>query len=270
MTRDFAMAAYSYEDASLEADLTVSAPMIVSASASLWGTWHTQYSPHTNYGPQECTPPTPEQAMDISSLRSAEPGVIPSAFNQCVFIRYYTMRSRGPLGLFPKVIRAGAGPHDLGPGDNTGGDFPELAVQPDVEPTENTDVELDVVIRNIPDVCFLPCPFLRSKFCLQDKEFDGWHPVADYVFQVILFPPCHCQDTQPSRWKNSNATSVLLHHQDLAGIRAVGSTNMVGFGFSPLGRRACMISRSYWPRINHRLLWTRMEVSLCVNWIVWV
>ena len=35
MTRDFAMAAYSYEDASLEADLTVSAPMIVSASASL-------------------------------------------------------------------------------------------------------------------------------------------------------------------------------------------------------------------------------------------
>ena len=90
--------------------------------------------------------------------------------------------------MFPKVIRAGAGPHDLGPGDNAGGAFPELAVQPDVEPTDDTDLELDVVIRNTPDVCFLPHPFLRSKFCLQDKEFDDWHPVADYVFQVIPFP----------------------------------------------------------------------------------
>ena len=149
MTRDFAMVAYSYEDTSLESDLTITAPMIVSASASLWGTWRTRYSPHTNYGPQECAPPTLD--VDISSLQLTEGGIIPSAFNQCVFVRYYTMRSRGPLRLFPKVIRAGAGPHDLGPGDNAGDTLPELVAQSDAELTD-TDLEPDIVVRNTPYV----------------------------------------------------------------------------------------------------------------------
>ena len=165
MTRDFAMAAYSYEDTSVESDLTVAVPMLVSASASLWGTWRTRYTPHTNYGPQECAPPPPDQAVGTSSLQSAEP--IPSTFNQCVFIRYYTMRSRGPLALFPKVIRAGAGPHDLGPGDNAGDAFPELMVQSDAEPmmsdedygerwapvTDDAGLRPDIVVRNTPYVC---------------------------------------------------------------------------------------------------------------------
>ena len=154
MTRDFAMVAYSYEDVSLESDLTIAAPMLISASASLWGTWRTRYTPHTNYGPQECTPPLLEQAMDTPSLRPAEGGTAPSAFNQCIFVRYYAMRWRGPLWLFPKVIRAGAGPHDLGPGDNTGGTFPALVAQSDTEMTDDFGVEPDVVIRNTPNVRF--------------------------------------------------------------------------------------------------------------------
>ena len=161
MTRDFAMVAYSYEDTSLESDLTIAAPMLISASASLWGTWRTRYSPHTNYGPQECSPPSLEQAIDIPS-QSAEAGIIPSAFNQCVFIRYYTMRSRRPFGLFPKVIRAGAGPHDLGSGDNTGDTFPELMVESNAEPTDDDSLEQDVVIRNTPDVRFLLCAFVST------------------------------------------------------------------------------------------------------------
>jgi len=75
---------------------------------------------------------------------------------------------RGPLGLFPKVIRAGAGPHDLGPGDNTGGAFPELMVQSDAEfmtsdeedygeqwalMTDDTGLQPDIVVRNTPHVC---------------------------------------------------------------------------------------------------------------------
>ena len=182
VTRDFAMAAYSYEDTSLESELTLTGPMIISASASLWGTWRTRYSPHTNYGPQECTPPTLEQAVDVSSLQLTETGTesIPSAFNQCVFVRYYTMRTRRLLRLFPKVIRAGAGPHDLGPGDNTGDAFPELMMEADDEPTagddgdregqrtpttDDTDLEPDAVVRNTPHVWFLPCHFLRSEPC---------------------------------------------------------------------------------------------------------
>ena len=46
------------------------------------------------------------------------------------------------MPMFPKVIRAGAGPHDLGPGDNRGGSFPELAVKYGTEHTEGGDQDL--------------------------------------------------------------------------------------------------------------------------------
>ena len=163
MTKDFAMAAYSNVSASLESDLTIGVPTIASASATLWGTWRARHSPHTNYGPQECIPPPPGRAIDFSSLQLAETPRIPSEFNQCVFIRYYTMRMK--LRLFPKVIRAGAGPHDLGSGDNTDDTFPDLLVQLDAESTlssdddpeeegEDTDLEPGNVIRNTPSVWY--------------------------------------------------------------------------------------------------------------------
>ena len=162
MTRDFAMVAYSDEGTSLKCDLTIPVPMIASASASLWGTWRTRCSPHTNYGPQQRSPlgratDSPSQPTDASGA--------PNEFDQCVFIRYYTMRSR--KWMFPKVIRAGAGPHDLGSGDNRGDTLPELRMQPDAEPTtsgdedprgqlglipDGADPELDIVVRNTPYV----------------------------------------------------------------------------------------------------------------------
>jgi len=169
MTRDFAMVAYSNESTSVESDLTITVPMLASASATVWGTWRTRCSPHTNYGPQECSPPPPDRAIDLSPLQLTETSRIPSEFNQCVFVRYYTMRMRGPLRLFPKVIRAGAGPHDLGPGDNTGDALPELMVQSDAElttsddedyggqlalVTDDTGLRPDIVIRNTPHVWF--------------------------------------------------------------------------------------------------------------------
>ena len=154
VTRDFAMVAYSYEDTALEADLTIAAPTLIYASASLWGTWRTRYKPHTNYGPQECTPPPLEQTVDISSLQLTEAGANSSAFNQCVFVRYYTMRSRRPLWPFPRVVRAGAGPHDLSPGDNAGGAFPALVTQYDTGTTDDIGDEPDIVIRNTPNVWF--------------------------------------------------------------------------------------------------------------------
>jgi len=174
MTGDFAMVAYSHEGASLESDLTIAIPMLASASASLWGTWRTRCSPHTNYGPQRCSPPPREQAIDFPS-QSVDSGRIPNEFNQCVFVRYYTMRSRKRMGLFPKVIRAGAGPHNPGSGDNGGDTFPMLTVRSDAEPTMSGDedfggqwsptaddngLELDVVVRNTPYVRFLPFPFI--------------------------------------------------------------------------------------------------------------
>ena len=167
MTGDFAMVAYSNESASLESDFTIGVPMLASASASLWGTWRTRCSAHTNYGPQQCSPPPRGRPIDSLSLQQADTGSIPDEFNQCVFIRYYTMRSR--KWMFPKVIRAGAGPQDLGSGDNGGNTFPELTAQSDAESTASddedlggqwtptagdTDSESDIVVRNIQYVCF--------------------------------------------------------------------------------------------------------------------
>jgi hypothetical protein len=168
MTRDFAMAAYSNEGVSLESGCTINVPMVASASASIWGTWHTRCSTHTNHGPQQCRPPPRGQAVhDSLPSQSVETGSVPSEFNQCVFIRYYTMRSRKGMPMFPKVIRAGAGPHDLGSGDNGGDAFPKLTVQSDAEPTMDGDeglgnqwnlatddagFEPDIVVRNTPYV----------------------------------------------------------------------------------------------------------------------
>jgi hypothetical protein len=134
--------------------------MFGSVSESTSWKWRTARTPHVKHGPQRLEPPD----LPASESGARNPS---TEFNQCVFIRYYTMRE----GLFPKVIRAGAGPHDLGPGENRGDTFHELAVRYGAEPTsvdENTggqwntatngtSSELDVVIRNVPYVRFFVC-----------------------------------------------------------------------------------------------------------------
>lgn len=77
------------------------------------------------------------------------------------------MRSWKPFSIFPKVIRAGAGPHDLGSGDNKGDAFPELAVHSGAgsmatgdedsserqsPATDDDDSGSDVVVHNTPSV----------------------------------------------------------------------------------------------------------------------
>jgi len=98
-TRDFAMVAYSKDDDDLTVAFTISAPGV----ASPWGTWRTPGVVHTNCGSQPRRSPFDTSPTDTDSDES----------NQCVFIRYYTVRKR--LGT-PRVVRAAAGPHDLGPG----------------------------------------------------------------------------------------------------------------------------------------------------------
>ena len=235
MTRDFAMVAYSNEGTSLEADLTITVPMIASASASTWGTWRTRCTPHTKYWPHQYSHPSSERAIGLPPSQPVDAMSIPDEFDQCVFVRYYTMRWRW---RFPRVIRAGAGPHDLGPGNNEGDTFPELTVQSDAGPatsddedlrgqwgptTDDADSDPGAVIRNIPYVRVSPCHFVPADVCLQDEEYDSWGAIADYVFQVIPFPRRHRKVTQSLQWKNSDAVSVLMHHRDLAGIRMVRS-----------------------------------------------
>jgi len=136
LTKDFAMAAYSHDDTSLESDLTISVPMVVSASASFWGTWQTRGSTHTNYGPRQCIPP----AFSRFARTPSEPTSAVTTsddYKQCVFVRYYTMHKK--FGFCPRVIRASAGPHDLGSGHNHDDTFPELTVRQDSAPDDEDD-----------------------------------------------------------------------------------------------------------------------------------
>lgn len=197
MTQDFAMVAYSDNDVSLGADLTITVPVIASASTSIWGTWHTRCTPHINQGPQLRSLLSREQTIGFPS-QLAGVGNIPAEFNQCVFIRYFTMRSRGPFGLFPRVIKAGAGPHDLGSGDNERDTFPELTAQSDVDLSTSDDqhsrgqwvltpdggLESDVVVRNTPYVRFplisLSCVLI---FTLRIRDMTAGVPLQIMYFR---------------------------------------------------------------------------------------
>jgi hypothetical protein len=166
MTKDFAMVTYSNEGVSVQTDVTLDIPMFGSASASFWTAQSTIRTPHTNHGPQECNPPPPGGILLLESGTAECPY---TEFNQCVFIRYYTMR----FGVF--VIRAGAGPHDLGSGENEGDTFPELTARVGAEPAtsddeasegqsgstvDDVDSELDMVVHNAPFVRPFVSPFL--------------------------------------------------------------------------------------------------------------
>ena len=124
MTRDFAMMAYSNNHARLLSGFTTSSSSSASAPATPWGKWHTQGLVHTNCGP--CSFQSPNTS-NWSSVDAEEIDTTPNEYDQCVFVRYYTMRKRALM--FPEVVRAGAGPHELGPRDNYAGTFSEATVQ---------------------------------------------------------------------------------------------------------------------------------------------
>ena len=120
------MVAYANNDTSLSSAFTTTTSP-GSAFGSVWGTWRTEGVVHTNCGPQTCKTPSPLGTLDQISVSTAQTDTTPNHFNQCVFIRYYTMRKRALR--FPKLIKAGAGPHDLGSGNNSDELLPELTVQ---------------------------------------------------------------------------------------------------------------------------------------------
>ena len=156
-TSDFAMVAYwNKDDTGSEAG---NIPMFPSNPDSFLGQWHTRFLPRSNHGPQRLPHgPAPLQ---------------PDEYNHFVFVRYYTMCPRKRWELFSQgtVMRAGAGPDDLGPGDNRGDAFAELMVRyaepttssdndlgRQLDTTDGADSELYVVVRNTPNVWFPLCP----------------------------------------------------------------------------------------------------------------
>jgi len=164
MTRDFAMVSYSNNDDRLTAEFTTSAPGV----GSVWGTWRTSGSVHTNCGPYLSHPPSPTQTTDSTFPGTNRAETVPDEDNKCVFVRYYTVRKR--LGI-PRVIKAAAGPHDLDPGgrDNEGCPLVEECDSDsdsdsasnlldddddDRSPVTSTESESDFVVHNTTPVRF--------------------------------------------------------------------------------------------------------------------
>ena len=113
MTTDFSVVAYPNEDGVPPHKFANPIPMF---AQHFLGEWWARCSVHRNEGSQ--------QPGDANQP------------NQCVFIRYYTMRWRFFLRKVPKVptvVPAGARPHNLDPGENKGGAFQELPAQSDPE-----------------------------------------------------------------------------------------------------------------------------------------
>ena len=166
MTRDFAMMAYSTNDANLTSEFTTSAAGV----GSVWGTWRATGSVHTNCGPHLCYSPSPTQTTDPMSSGNTDTEAVSGEDNQCVFVRYYTVRKR--LGI-PRVIKAAAGPRDLGSGGRDNGEsLPEIqwdsdpgsdfasslfdGVDDDSSSATSIDSESDIVTHNTTSVCYFP------------------------------------------------------------------------------------------------------------------
>ena len=150
MTQDFAMMAYN-NGVSMKSEFMMSIPTAASASVSAWGIWRTGGLVHTNCGPQICRPPSSTQTRDPISFNNDGTETTPGEYNQCVFVRYFTMRKRGLI--FPKVIKAAAGPHDLGPGDRDDEELPEVGLQSDSDSGSDTrDADGENVRGSVADV----------------------------------------------------------------------------------------------------------------------
>ena len=162
LTREFAMVAYSDNHTRMECEFSAAVPGVASASVSAWGSWRAQGLVHTNCGPR----PFPARINRGPSEGPALESEIPDECNQCVFIRYYTIRKR----LFiPMVIKAGAGPHQLPKGnyedDDSAGE--KLQVSPADDSIEIDHLEtgsprdtFDEVVHNVPTVGPNHCPRL--------------------------------------------------------------------------------------------------------------
>ncbi|KAF9652527.1 hypothetical protein BDM02DRAFT_2766622 [Thelephora ganbajun] len=198
MTRDFAMIAYSNNSTHLSSEFTTSIPLVTSASASAWGAWHTQGLVHTNCGPQLCSPPSSPGAPSLSSAGTFQIDATPNEHNQCVFIRYYTMRRRALM--FPKVIKAAAGPHDFGSGNNYDETLPELTVQSGLDSDTGSDSNGDSTTDYSSSATSYESD-LEVFHNVPSEEEDTFDIIAEYVFQ------------------NSKAEAVLIHHRDIAQIR---------------------------------------------------
>ena len=190
LTREFATVAYSDNHTRMECEFSVGIPAAASGSVSMWGSWSTPGLVHTNCGPHPSRTRVNRSSAEGPTLESE----IPDEYDQCVFIRYYTIRRRI---FIPTVLKAGARPHQL-PEGSPGNDDPSEEIL--LDSSEDDSMEFDYpetgsptdasggVIHNVPLVCPEHYPYLPLLIKWIKDDRDDFDVVAEFIFQVRFFP----------------------------------------------------------------------------------
>jgi hypothetical protein len=157
LTREFATAAYSDNLTRMECEFSATVPAVSSAAVSAWGSWRVETSVHTNCGPHFSHAIQGDRPPGSSESFPLESAIPPDDHNQCVFIRYFTIRKL--FNMIPTVIKAGAGPHQFPVSDPRGDNIDEEGLQAssdddlmEVDYPESANAP-DEVIHNVPSVC---------------------------------------------------------------------------------------------------------------------
>lgn len=147
-TRDFAMMSYSKNEryGVPGCDFT---PALGDTSTSVWGAWHTTTFVQTNCGPKRYFSPPSTRTVSSTSSESDTTGAVSDEYYQCVFVRYYYMSSSS-LGI-RRVMKAGAGPHNLPAVDRRIKGLPEVESQS----ADSGESEPDIVAHTTIPVCSL-------------------------------------------------------------------------------------------------------------------
>ncbi|KDQ51586.1 hypothetical protein JAAARDRAFT_505406 [Jaapia argillacea MUCL 33604] len=133
------------------------------------------------------------------------PRQVPSSYDQCVFMSMLRLKERRALG--PKLIRAAAGPDDLGPGDRDNSDFRPVPTQVG---SQSEDEEMEV------------CTNVGSTTSHSDATEMDWEAeeVDDRSNDVNLLTPILDYILE-----NSEAEVAIAHDEDLISFLQDRSTN---------------------------------------------
>jgi hypothetical protein len=163
LTKGFAAFAYSDNRTRMQCEFSVGAATVDSVCSPAWGSWHTPGLVHNNCGSTSTSTYSRTQRIQGTDGSSVPKSKIPGDHDQCVFIRYYTIRKK----LFIPLLKARAGPHQLPKGDFENDDAEVVMVEVSEDDDDFADIDyLETgphVIHNVPTVSpdhYPPLPLL--------------------------------------------------------------------------------------------------------------
>lgn len=211
LTKQFASMAYSDCNTRLGCDFSVGTPAGGSGPQDVWGSWNTKdrSAVHTNCGPLPVLARGNQGPRNSTSEGPAPESITPADHNQCVFIRYYTMRWK------VLVMRAGAGPHQLPEGDtgNYDDDTGAMAVETfnfDDDSTQDSSLNVTHIVP--------PVSLNNVIVCRRSQNLSRMTTMALTLLQNSYFRlefRCNHHCSRVTQQQRTKATSLLLHDSDI-------------------------------------------------------